>query len=755
MSGAYDLWLVVLSYFVAFLAAYVALELAGRVVVASNRSIWMWLVGGSVAFGLGIWSMHFVGMLAFHLPIPLTYDLSITLLSLVPAVMSAALLLVLVRWGKGFRHALGLGAIVLGAGIAGMHYTGMAAIPVVPAIRYDPVMLAVSVAIAIVVAFVALKLAFSLSVGGSRVKKLAAAAIMGSAVSAMHYTGMAAARFAPESVCVVSADSLHQVWLGAMVAFNTLSVLLITVAIIFYDVKRAEHRGHMVEELQSTNAALAERTQRAERAELAMQEGEARFRDLTELSSDWFWEQDEQFRFTHMSGGILEWLGLNPESFIGRARWDFPIVASDETVAAHKALLDAHKPFRDFVYCRQNPGGKQVYISTSGMPLFDASGRFTGYRGVGRDITGQKQVEQTLREAHEKIAASVSVLESRNREIAILSELSNLLLSCTSVEEACRAVPKFCENLFPCTRGTLFLMHNSRDQLVPSAAWGNALEEVAAFVPDDCWALRRGRVHAVSDPTRDPVCKHAAPASGGPGGPYLCLPLIIQGDRMGLLWIAFAVGTQLTSGQGTQEHGKQQLANALSDQIGLALSNIRLREDLRQQSIRDPLTGLYNRRFLEESLAREMARCKRKGAVFAVLMLDVDHFKRFNDTFGHEAGDVVLRSTAQAMQKNFREGDIVCRFGGEEFVVVLPDTNPEGAAVSARHMLEIVRSQHVSHNGKTLGAITISIGMAMYPCDGESVRALIESADKALYEAKGAGRDRLVIAQGSAAALHA
>jgi diguanylate cyclase (GGDEF)-like protein len=185
----------------------------------------------------------------------------------------------------------------------------------------------------------------------------------------------------------------------------------------------------------------------------------------------------------------------------------------------------------------------------------------------------------------------------------------------------------------------------------------------------------------------------------------------------------------------------------------LALSNIRLRENLRQQSIRDPLTGLYNRRFLEESLAREMARCKRKGVVFAVLMLDVDHFKSFNDTYGHEAGDVVLRSAAQAMQKNFREADIVCRFGGEEFVVVLPDTNPEGAAVSARHMLDIVRGLHVSHNGKTMGSITISIGLAMYPLHGDSVKALIESADKALYEAKGAGRDRLVVAEESAA-LH-
>lgn len=185
MQGTYDSWLVVGSFLVAALASYAALELAGRVVVAQGRAAWAWLAGGSVAMGLGIWSMHFIGMLAFHLPIPLTYDLLVTLLSIVPAVLSAALVLALVRRGSMAGFRLAAGAILLGGGIAAMHYIGMAAIPIQPAIRYDPLIFAASIVVAIAVALVALKLAFSLSGAGARWNKFGAALVMGGAICAM------------------------------------------------------------------------------------------------------------------------------------------------------------------------------------------------------------------------------------------------------------------------------------------------------------------------------------------------------------------------------------------------------------------------------------------------------------------------------------------------------------------------------------------------------------------------------------------
>lgn len=257
MQGSYNLWLVAGSYLVAALASYAALELAGRVGAAKGRSTWAWLAGGSITMGMGVWSMHFVAMLAFHLPIPLAYDLPITLASLLPAIFSAALVLELVRRGglRGWR--LGIAAAVLGCGIAAMHYAGMAAIPVAPGIRYQPWILLASVAVAIAVAYVALRLAFSLKDEVSRAKKGAAALVMGAAIAAMHYTGMAAAQFAPDSVCMVTPGTIDNLWLGGMIGFNTVMVLMLTIAIAAYDARFADENARMVTALKAANQELA------------------------------------------------------------------------------------------------------------------------------------------------------------------------------------------------------------------------------------------------------------------------------------------------------------------------------------------------------------------------------------------------------------------------------------------------------------------------------------------------------------------
>src|SRR5579859_433393 len=286
MRGTYDLWLVACSFLVAVAASYAALELAGRIVAAHGRVVWAWVAGGSIALGLGIWSMHFFGMLAFHLPIPVTYGVPITLLSFVPAMLAAGLVFALVRGGSLSGVRLIKGAILLGVGVAAMHYTGMAAIPIQPAIRYDPVIFAVSVAFAIVVAFVALKLAFSLSGAVSRWKKFAAALVMAGGICAMHYTGMAAAVFAPDSICTVAPGAIQHTWLAGIIAFNTVIVLLVTVAIAFYDARLADQNAHMVEALKIVNQELVGRTQRAEQSEAALRESDARFRSLLESAPD-------------------------------------------------------------------------------------------------------------------------------------------------------------------------------------------------------------------------------------------------------------------------------------------------------------------------------------------------------------------------------------------------------------------------------------------------------------------------------------
>jgi diguanylate cyclase (GGDEF)-like protein len=182
-------------------------------------------------------------------------------------------------------------------------------------------------------------------------------------------------------------------------------------------------------------------------------------------------------------------------------------------------------------------------------------------------------------------------------------------------------------------------------------------------------------------------------------------------------------------------------------QVGLSVANIRLREALRAQSIKDPLTGLYNRRYLAEMMEREIRRAVRAEQSLDVLMLDLDHFKKFNDTYGHDAGDTVLREAASFLTRCIRVEDIICRYGGEEFVVILPTADLNAAQTRAERIRSKMRELAVLHQGQSLGMITVSVGVAALPQHGTSPKALLEAADAALYRAKREGRDRVVIAE--------
>jgi diguanylate cyclase (GGDEF)-like protein len=226
---------------------------------------------------------------------------------------------------------------------------------------------------------------------------------------------------------------------------------------------------------------------------------------------------------------------------------------------------------------------------------------------------------------------------------------------------------------------------------------------------------------------------------------YLCVPILAQGEALGI------VHFQATEDSPTFADSELSHKTTFAGQVGLSIANIRLREALRSQSVKDPLTGLYNRRYLEETLERELRRAVRAEQSLGILMLDLDHFKRINDTYGHEAGDTVLRETADFLTKSVRVEDTVCRIGGEEFVIVLPTANAEAGRARAERIRSKLRELTILHQGQSLGRITVSIGVAELPVNGTSPKHLLEAADAALYRAKRDGRDRVVIAEPLAA----
>jgi diguanylate cyclase (GGDEF)-like protein len=254
------------------------------------------------------------------------------------------------------------------------------------------------------------------------------------------------------------------------------------------------------------------------------------------------------------------------------------------------------------------------------------------------------------------------------------------------------------------------------------------------FAPGDCWALRLGRRHSVDG--RGPIrCNHVKAETSA----YVCMPVQGEGQVLGLLHVAL--------GADAAAAGSERRLRSLVDRVGPALANLKLRESLSVLALHDPLTGLYNRRFMEDAIKRELHRAKRGGKPVSLAMVDIDHFKRFNDTFGHDAGDFVLNAVAKELTKNVRASDILCRYSGEELAILLSEANLEDALSHAEKLRLAVRGIALTHRGQTLPPPTASFGVSVYPKHGETLEDLLKAADGALYRAKQLGRDQVCAAE--------
>jgi len=211
------------------------------------------------------------------------------------------------------------------------------------------------------------------------------------------------------------------------------------------------------------------------------------------------------------------------------------------------------------------------------------------------------------------------------------------------------------------------------------------------------------------------------------------------GDVLGLLTIASEPAA------GSDPARLATTAQAIAEQVALSLSNAKLRQVLRDQSIKDPLTGLFNRRYMEETLGRELVRAERQKTSLSLIVLDIDHFKHINDTHGHPAGDSILRKTGHFLGSSVRESDVACRYGGEEFILILPDCPKEAALAKARELCERTRVLTFPEAGGGV-EITASFGVSSFPADGIEPQSLIQAADAALYVAKRSGRNRVAAA---------
>jgi diguanylate cyclase (GGDEF)-like protein len=327
-------------------------------------------------------------------------------------------------------------------------------------------------------------------------------------------------------------------------------------------------------------------------------------------------------------------------------------------------------------------------------------------------------------------------LKKRSERATMLAKMGELLQSCINRDEVFAAALGFAPKIFPAARGAVVLLNPGRSLAEVIGSWTDCQLPMTEFEPMACWALRTGHPHLVVAGDTTAPCAHAE----GVKNTYLCIPILAQGETLGILHL------QSTDESPQLEASELSFKTTFAGQVGLSIANIRLREALRTQSVRDALTGLYNRRYLEEVLDREIRRAGRAAQPLGILMIDLDHFKRFNDTYGHDAGDAVLRETAAFLLKNVRAEDFVCRFGGEEFFVILPTADLDGSRARAERLRSKMRELTIMHQGKSLGMITLSVGVATFPAHGMSPKELMAAADGALYEAKRGGRDQVAVA---------
>ena len=326
-----------------------------------------------------------------------------------------------------------------------------------------------------------------------------------------------------------------------------------------------------------------------------------------------------------------------------------------------------------------------------------------------------------------------------NREARLLSQLNEWLQSCKSLDELYQMVAQFLSRLLPDCAGSLFIYANSRDILESVKAWNGAATSPAMH-PDDCWGLRRGRTYTFGDNEIDFPCAHVSAAATGH---YCCIPILAHGETVGLLHLTFKHSHACAASDISKEAMTEQrrLGLVCAEQISLAVANAKLRDQLRDQSIRDALTGMYNRRYMLETCRREFSRAARSAQSVSILSIDADHFKKFNDNHGHDAGDSVLRAISDCLMANFRDEDIPCRFGGEEFVVILPGSTADVAMKKAEDIRTKIESLVVRYIDANLPRITVSVGVAAFPQAGNTPQAVMKAADEALYRAKDDGRN--------------
>ena len=493
-------------------------------------------------------------------------------------------------------------------------------------------------------------------------------------------------------------------------------------------------------QLESTNRELQKEISDRNLLQNKLQQSEAKMRAILEAMTDTILvltPHEESIKVVPTNAASLYREGMDP---VGKIIEEFFKSSQLREIAVCKVKQALEQKQTVNLEYSLSLGDSQVWFAASISPMAEDSVIW-----VARDITSRKKAEGKVQQVNQQLAAKIAELEQRHGEMNLLYEMSQFLQGCSQLSEAYEAIAGLIQPLFPNSCGAIFLTDDGKKSIKPIAMWGENMNSETRLPiryadpagRDKLKDLQQKNCHATKNVDVDVLCKHIPPSPHA--AQSLCVPMLSEGKALGILYLGWQELGQLNS-------TKEKLAAIVAEQISSAIANLKLRETLKQQTIRDPLTNLFNRRYLEESLEREIDRARRQKQTLGIIMVDIDHFKRFNDTFGHQAGDEVLRRVGQFLQKNIRHSDIACRYGGEEMTLMLPGASLKNTWQRAEQMRQGIKRLNLEYEGESLGNISVSIGVACFPQHGRDQKGILQAADEALYIAKEKGRNRVIAA---------
>ncbi len=493
-----------------------------------------------------------------------------------------------------------------------------------------------------------------------------------------------------------------------------------------------------VREIHASSRDITKRKQ----FEQALRESEERFRlafsnaaiGMALVDLDGHWRQVNQ--------ALCQIVGYSPEELATKTFQDITYPPDlDIDLAYMQQLLSGAIPSYQLEKRYVHKDGHLVWILLSGSMMRTVEGKPDYFISQVQDITARKEAELALRQANQHLALSLALLERRHHEMVILNELAEALQRCRRATDAINITTRVLPRLFPQQSGALYLKKSDNSFRRVGLALGDPAELVSEFTADQCWALRSGKAHHGTSELATSLCAHTQTLYAT-ALHSVCVPLIFHGEIRGLLALQKELVPEFSLLEPEPWHESViPVAMMVLEHLGATLTQLRLQRMLQQQAIRDPLTGIFNRRYLQETLSRELQRAEREQAEVGVLMIDIDHFKRINDTYGHRFGDQILRMLAQFIQQQVRPSDIVCRYGGEEFTVIMPSTAQAVVLARAEQLCADLSTGLVG-----VPSITVSIGVASFPQHSRDPDMLLQLADAALYRAKRAGRNQVKLA---------